>query len=340
MDATATPHPGPFVGAIPRPSSRLLAALALVGANAFWGTSFVATKPVLAHVPPLTLAFVRFAIVLAILWPLVARSGHRPRLDGTTAKLGFTGVFCFYATQNVGLGLTTATNAALIQEGIPVLTALLAAAFLGERLRPVHLLGIGLSLAALAAIVGGGAGFEARLAWRGDALLAASALSFAAYLVLGRRAFARGPVLTTLTGSIVWGLLFLVPVVAVELGTTGLGAVTPRDGALVLYLGATCSAGAFLLWSYALRHLEAGRAAVFGSLSPLVGGVAGALLGEALSPAVLLGGPLLLAGVWLANRPAPPPRGAAPTNPGAIDTPRQTTGSGSRPDLAYTGGAA
>jgi drug/metabolite transporter (DMT)-like permease len=287
-----------------RPSERLRASLALVVANTLWGTSFVATKPVLDHVPPVTIAVVRFVIAMAILWPIAARAGLHPRYDRTTAFLGFTGIFSMYTAQNVGLRFTSATNATLIQGGIPVLTALLAASCLRELLRPIQVIGIGLSLAALTGIVLSGAGAEASVSLRGDLLLAVSAASFAAYLVIGRQAFGQNSLLETVTGGIGWGMLFMVPVATVEVLTQDVKSVTPRDGALLLYLGAGSSGLVFLLWAYALRHLEAGRAAIFGNLNPLVGVLAAALvLGESLTPAVLAGGLLLLIGIWLTNRP-------------------------------------
>ncbi|MDF3018374.1 MAG: hypothetical protein K0R44_3599 [Thermomicrobiales bacterium] len=45
-----------------RPAPQTLAVLALVGANIIWGASAVASKAVLIHVPPMTLACLRVAV--------------------------------------------------------------------------------------------------------------------------------------------------------------------------------------------------------------------------------------------------------------------------------------
>lgn len=70
-----------------------------------------------------------------------------------------------------------------------------------------------------------------------------------------------------------------------------------------LYLGAGPSALAYLLWNQALRHLDAGQAANFLNLIPVVGIASAAFfLGEVPTPGQLLGGSLVVGGVWLSSR--------------------------------------
>jgi drug/metabolite transporter (DMT)-like permease len=285
---------------------RVMAVLALVAANVIWGTTFVVTKPLLDHVPPLTLAAGRFVIALLVLLPLLARSGRRPILDRTTAAMGFCGVFVVYTCQNIGLRYTGAANGALIHGGIPVFTALLAVPALGERLGGRRLVGLALSLVGVAAVVLRNPGARVGLSALGDGLVLLSALGLAAYFVLGRRAFPGRDSLELVAGVAVWGLLFLLPASAIELGHEGMARPTTGDLLGLLYLGAAASALAFVLWAYGLRHLEAGPAATFANLNPLVGVVVAAVaLGEAISALQLAGGLLILGGVWLAtHRPA------------------------------------
>ena len=75
-----------------------------------------------AAIPPATLAALRFAVALAILWPL-ARWHGGPRVPArVTAPLGVLGVALTFLLQNLGLARTTATNASLLQGAAPVLT--------------------------------------------------------------------------------------------------------------------------------------------------------------------------------------------------------------------------
>ena len=204
------------------PSSQTLPLLALVGANVIRGASAVASKPVLAHVPPLTAACLRVAIALIVLLPLVARTGGRPARGGATALLGLTGVALFCLCQNVGLRSASAATTALLNGGIPILTAILAAQLLGERLGGRGVAGVLVSGGGVAAIVllGPGATFGATTL--GSLLPLAGAVSFAAFTVLGRRTFAVGHTLAIIAGSTRYGLLFLLPGAGLELVTGGL----------------------------------------------------------------------------------------------------------------------
>ena len=91
-------------------SGRFIAIMTLVLANIVFGTTFVATKPMLDRIPPLTIATGRFAIALLVLMPYLLRSGRRPNLGRTSALLGFVGVFLTFFSQNLGLEMTSATN--------------------------------------------------------------------------------------------------------------------------------------------------------------------------------------------------------------------------------------
>jgi drug/metabolite transporter (DMT)-like permease len=292
----------PVAGAAWRPTVQLRAIVALLAANVIWGTTFVVTKPMLARVPPLTIAASRFAVAVLILLPIVWRTGGRPTRGRMPALLGFTGVFLLYLCQNVGLAFTSATNGALIHGGIPVLTMLLAAPMLGEHLDRRRLSGILASTAGVAAIVLRGHDTGISLSLGGDLLLLLSGLAFAVYLVLGRRAFPQGGSLELVTGVACYGLLFLLPASAVEVAMGGMAQPTNGDVVRLLYLGGAASAVAFLLWAYGLRHFAAGQAAAFANLSPLVGVVVAVLLlGESLSVGQLGGGIAILGGVWLAT---------------------------------------
>lgn len=212
--------------------------------------------------------------------------------------LGLTGVAVFCASQNLGLRYATASTTALLNGAIPVLTALLAAAFLGERFGGRRLAGSLVALAGIVTLVLRGSGASPGATALGNLLPLASAVSFATYAVLGRRVFVGGNTLAVVAGSVRYGLLFLLPGAVPELATGGLGPVTARDGMLLLYLGAGCSALAFVLGGYGLAHLEAGHGAAFGNLKPLIGvTLAVTLLGEPMTGGQLGGGVLVLLGL-------------------------------------------
>jgi drug/metabolite transporter (DMT)-like permease len=260
-----------------------------------------AAKAVLVDLPPVAVAFLRFAIAAAVLVPIACRGGRRPELGVQPAVLGLTGVTLFFLCQNAGLRQASAAHATLILGGgLPILTALLAACCLGERPTRRQLGGLVCSLAGVIAVAMAGSGTGVSSLW-GDGLLVLAATSGAVYVVLGRRAFTGPDPLGVLAGSTLWGALILVPPAVTEAVVSGV-TWPSRDGLLLLvYLGLGCSALAFALWAYGLRHLTAAQNAVFGALELPVGLAAAALLlGEVLGPAQLAGAALLLTGALLA----------------------------------------
>jgi drug/metabolite transporter (DMT)-like permease len=285
------------------PGGRTRAILALITTNVIWGTTFVATKPMLDRVPPLTLATARFAIAVLVLLPVLAMTGRRPNLSRKAALMGFIGVFLVYVCQNMGLELTSASNGALIHGGIPALTMLIAVPILAERVDARRLIGMILSLIGVSAVILLGPVSHLDVAVLGDFLILLSAVALALYLVLGRRMFHAGGSLSLIAGISCYGLLILLPASVIEIGVRGLPQPTGVDLIRLGYLGAAASAAAFLLWGYGLRYLEAGQAAIFANLNPLVGVAAAAvLLGEPVTAAQIGGGTLIIGGVWLAMR--------------------------------------
>ncbi|MDP9358823.1 MAG: DMT family transporter [Chloroflexota bacterium] len=300
----ALPSPLPLLAKrfAARPAPRLLAVLALVGANVLWGGSAAASTVALVHIPPLTLACLRVALAYLVLLALVHHRGERPATGRVVARWGLIGVAIFCTVQNLGLRAADPSTASLLNGAIPVLTALLAVPVLGERLGGRRLAGLLVSLTGVATVVLLGSGAAPGTAALGNLLPLIGAACVATYVVLGRRAFGGGSALAVVAGSTRYGLLFLLPGALIELATVEVGPLALRDGLLLLYLGAGCSALAFVLCGYGLAHFQAGHAAAFGNLNPLVGvALAVVLLGEPLTAGQLGGGALVLLGVGVAS---------------------------------------
>jgi drug/metabolite transporter (DMT)-like permease len=285
-------------------AARQRALLALLASTFFWGTSFIAADGVLDRIPPITLAFARFAVALAVLLPLLLRRGGRPVWGREPALMGLAGIALLFVLQNGGLRLAGPTDASLIMGGgIPVLVAVLARVTLGERVHGRARVGIFASVSGVAVVIlAASASVGGSLP--GDLLLLGSAASGAMFTILGRRAYARHDVLAILTASMVWGLAFLAPAMVAEVSLVGVRAPSAGDALAVLYLGAGCSGAAFLLWGYGLRHVAAAESAVIANLEVAVGiGAAGVVAWTAPTPAQLAGGALVLFGAWLASVP-------------------------------------
>jgi drug/metabolite transporter (DMT)-like permease len=288
-------------------SGRVVAILSLLLVMLLWGTSFVVTKAILDEVPPLLLALLRFAVASALLVPLVQLRGGpallpRPLPLGTLCLMALTGVTLFIVCSNLSLVYTTVTDASLIQASIPAVTAVLAFAILGERLDRLRLFSIGASVVGVALIVlAGGHGGEAPNPLLGDLLMLGAVVCWAAYTILGKALPSTSRLALTAYSTLL-GTVLLIPAAAYDLVTQAPMGVSVESWLAVLYMGAVPSASCYLLWNRALGHLDAGHAATFINLIPVVGVIGAALfLDERPAPAELAGGAVVLAGVWLAS---------------------------------------
>ncbi len=287
-------HPG---------GGRRLAVFALLLAMALWGSVFVATKEVMGEAGPFTVAAARFAIGFAVLLPLARREGFRARLvfSPTYLLFGFTGVFLAYGLQNLALVLTSAGSAALVMAMQPAAIVLMGMLILRERLPTGRLLGIGLAIAGVLLVSGvtfAGGGPDALL---GNALMAGSILAYGAYATQGRVLGANQPAVLITAAGFATGLMFLLPFVAGEFYLYGVPKLGVGSWLVLLYLGVSTTAATFLLWNYALRHLEAGAAGLYFSLIPVTGLAFAVLLGGSVGLLEIVGGSLAISGVLVGD---------------------------------------
>jgi drug/metabolite transporter (DMT)-like permease len=251
---------------------------------------------------PVTLSALRFLVAMLVLWPLAARGARPSFRDGRVILLGGVGVAGAFLLQNTGLGQTSATNASILQAAAPVLTLAGAAVFLRESLDWQRIAGTLVALAGVAAITLRGQDGLTGVG-RGELYIVGSAACFAAFVLIGRGLFSEYAVIPVLATSLTWAFALVAPFALADLVVKGGGTWEPEILILVLYLGAGCSALTYSLWGYALRHIEASRAAVFDNIVPVVGVAAAAtLLQEQPSPSAVLGGLLVVGGAWLVTR--------------------------------------
>jgi len=298
-------------------SGRTTAILSLIAVMGIWGSAFSVTKVAIEEVPPVLIAFLRFALAALVMLPIaLLRRARPPMLAGrqlaTVAAMGVCGFSLFQAGSNIAQTYITATQAAIIQSVIPVLTAVLAVVVLRERPSGRSAIGIALSLAGVLLVVLAAApSARASNPLLGGAIMLGAASMWAIYTVLAK-GLAGADQLDVAAFSTGFGALFLLPMALVEGGAAGLPAISPGGWLSIAYLGLLSSALANLVYNRSLAHLGAGQAATFINLVPVVGvAVAVLFLGEPLIGWQLAGGALAMAGVWLATQPAmsrPPDR--------------------------------
>jgi len=266
--------------------------------------SFSAVFVRLADAPALAVAFYRclFASLVLVPWALLR---HREALRGMPAGqrrlLVWSGLAlaAHFATWISSLSFTSVAAAAVLVQTMPIWVALLGPAF-AERTPRAAWLGIGIALAGTLVIGGGGSDGGGR-ALMGDALATAGAIFAAVYVLIGRRARRTlGVVPYTAVVYAVSGCALAVAMLATGTRFTGFGAET------WLLLVAITIGPQFLghsVFIYLLKHLRASVISVALLAEPVGATIlAFVVLDEVPATVTLLGGAVILVGVYLAIR--------------------------------------
>jgi drug/metabolite transporter (DMT)-like permease len=298
-----------------------IAAAALTGVQV--GAAIVASRFVLAEVPPLTLALLRYAIGAACLLPFAwhsAAPGSWRALCASrdtlpVALLGMGQFALLIALLNTGLQTVGAARAALIFSLFPLLTLMLAA-WLGQERPHLRLLaGVALSIIgvtlSLAHRLGPPAGSAAGLVtgWWGELAVLASAAVGAVCSVLYRPYLQRHAPLQVSTLAMLASVGLLAILAWPEHWPALLADLSPRAWAAVAFIGLS-SGGGYFLWLYALKHESPTRVTVFLALNPATAALLGNLfLGEPADASILAALGCIALGLWLATRSADLPTG-------------------------------
>lgn len=284
------------------------ALLAAAGSSVLVGAGIVASRFVVAEVPPLTLALLRYAIGFACLLPfalaaLRAFSGPLHARDLLAMAALGTGQFgILIAFLNWGLQRVPAGPAALVFSLFPLLTLLLGAALGRERITLPLLAGVLLSIAGVALALLPKLQAQGGHGWSGELAVFAAACVGALCSVLYRPYLQRYPIVPVSAFAMLASVLFLALAALVEGWPARVQALSATAWEVAAFIGVSSAVGYFW-WLHALKHETPGRVSVFLALNPVTAALlARMLLAEPL-PAQLLAALVLIAlGLRLATR--------------------------------------
>lgn len=274
-----------------------------------WAGNYVATKTVLREMDALTLAVLRVTLAAAIMTPIYLALPHKQDLDRADAikftQLSLLGVVMNQMLFTVGLSLTTVSHSALLI-GLGPIYVLLLAWFQGlETLAPQKLVGMLLAFAGVA-VLGAEHGFSLRSGTlAGDLITICGSLAFSVYVVMAKMVARKYDSVQINFFLYVAAAILIVPLTMRQGAQLVWGSVSWKAWLALIYTAAFASVIAYLIYFWALKHVTASRIAAFSYLLPLMATSFGIfLLGEQPSLDLLIGGVLVLGGVYLVETAA------------------------------------
>jgi drug/metabolite transporter (DMT)-like permease len=286
--------------------------LKLFGMAVFWGGTFVAGRIAARHVGPYSAAFLRFAIasifLLLAAWKIQGRlPAIRPKQLLPVFLLGMTGVFAYNIFFFKGLKLIEAGRAAIIIANNPIFIALFSALIFRERLTPLRLTGIGISITGALLVITRGswsALSTGSVGW-GELFILGCVASWVTFSLLGKSLLASMSPLTSILYASLSGALCLAPPAWHEGLLAAWPRYTPVDWLALFYLGFFGTVLGFVWYYQGIQRIGAMKAGVFINFVPISAIIFGyLLLDEALTVSLAAGTVLVLSGVYLTNRPA------------------------------------
>ncbi|QDG51281.1 DMT family transporter [Persicimonas caeni] len=285
---------------LPAPPSKPVAYALLIVTMIIWASAFAGLRFVLRELDAFTLTVLRMLIATGALVAMglifktpLPEKRDLPEILGA----GFLGFTLYHLALNYGLEFVTAGQGSFIIATIPIWTSILAARFLGERVTIKTWLGMGLGLLGVAymSLEPGKMSISG-----GSFIVLFSALCAGGNMVLQKRLLSRYRALDVSVYATVVGtvpLLFLLPSgidAIAELSTTG--------WLVTAYLGIVPIAIGYYLSTLAMNALPANRTAQMLLLVPPIAAVIAWLtIGEEPGTKLVVGGPIILAGVLLGN---------------------------------------
>lgn len=273
-------------------------------ATVLWAGNKTALKIALADMDPILVGVLRMAIAGCVLLAVVAVSERSPWLPWRDwprmLVVGGLGIGVNAILLLEGLARTSVSNSALILTTSPIFSMAMAVAIGQERLVRRRLAGVLLSLLGVALLIRSDAARGVGEDFVGDLFLLGSAMTWAAYSVLGAKLYrahgsAKPTAYSLLAGAVTIGLATPLLVRSWDLGHVG-----PVAWAGLLYAAIMASVVGLTLWNHGVRRVGATQTMVYTYLAPLLAiASAAALLGERLSLAQVVGGVIVLAGLTL-----------------------------------------
>ena len=279
-------------------------------ATIIWSGNFVISRAVNQQIPPVSLAFYRWALATILIAPLAYKKfTAQKQIVFQNWKYLFwvalSGITLFNTFVYVAGHYTSAINMALIgTTSSPIFATVMAIIFLKERLNIFRITGMLICIAGIILLLSQGS-WEKLASFTfstGDLWILAGALAFAIYNILVRKKPTGITPVNFLFVIFFFGTLLLLPAYIIELNLTPAVQWNGNIIGSVIYLGLDTSVISFLCWNAALQKMGTGTTVLFGNLIPIFSTLEAVwLLGEKITDIHIISGLLVIGGLVLAN---------------------------------------
>ena len=269
-----------------------------------WGSNFVFGKMLVQDFSPALLTMLRLLFIVLFLIGLSSYKKHFKRVNKSDLLavffLGVIGVFINQWSFFVGLQTADSTTSALILATTPILTSVLAAIFLKEKLTIRMLMGSIVAIIGIYFVVAKGnlasLHIDKGLLW-----IVLTMITFAIMIIMTRLLSNRIDPLTITLYSNVVGLIVSIPFVFL-LDTPIKISSDLSDWSFLIGTAVVVHGIANLIWNQNIRHVDASKASILSNLEPFVAMIMGLiLLYKPITGAEILGSLLIVGGVVLSS---------------------------------------
>lgn len=244
-----------------------------------WGIAYPLTKLALVGIPPVFLGFLRF-LLAGMVFMVSSRSlplqNVAPEDRKSFFKLAFWGVFLLILGMNFGLIWAPGIAASVLSGTPPLFTVILAALYLGEKMRAMQFISIVVALSGLA-LLGNDFSTTSSLAtwqiWAGCLLTLIPQFAWAMYGITGKQLSSRYHWKLVCRDTFSIGALMLMPFAMIEVLIKGPGDWNLQSVLILAYLAIMNSVVTYSLWNSALKKIPVSLASFLIYLQPVSGAI-------------------------------------------------------------------
>ncbi len=289
--------------------TKIITYILITSSVIFWGISFILTKELFLteeHMTVTILIAMRLAIASAVMLPALALTRRLQRIRKEDVKwfllLALCEPFIYHLCETNGVRLVSGSLASVVIATIPLFVPFGMWAAYRNRISPMLLIGVILSLGGVFLMLNGELDVQGSTL-NGLLFLGGAVFIAVVYTLLLVKVVDKYHPLVVTTWQNVIGLAYFLPLMlAFDSSALPLLSWSPKMLLLLLVLGLFCSTLAYAGYNYGVRNLGASEACIFNNAIPIFSLIAALLIGqESFSWGKLVGMCIVIAGVVISQ---------------------------------------